>query len=182
MALKRPPQHRIDATGAFIYRFDPAWDLDRVEREKAVMLELDLDTDEHPFEVYHGGKTRFDLEAPLPLPCKGEDGQKSEKTVRILDYFKAGEKPTTFVLRRLSRQQFDEFSLAVHAGRYTEGFTFAVQMGVRSINNLDDEDFGPVQRTLTKKQLDRLHDVDHELIPAVGKAVMQFSRRLSEGE
>ena len=101
--LKRPPQHRIDATGAFIYRFDPAWDLDRVEREKAGLLELDIDTDEHPFEVYQSGSTRFDLQAPMVLHAQGDDGERAEKTVKITGYLQEGVKATTFVLRRLTR-------------------------------------------------------------------------------
>ena len=65
MALKRPPQHRVDARPVYIHPEDDAWDHDRIKREcDALEAESDGASQQHPVALYISGTTRGDLKAP----------------------------------------------------------------------------------------------------------------------
>lgn len=106
MALRRPPQHSADAEPVYVLPGDDAWDHKRIAADRAAMEERGEDPASHPFALYAGGVTRFDLDARLKY------GNGEAKARDWLDFPKA----CTFSLRRLTPRQFAR----IHARKEVE--------------------------------------------------------------
>lgn len=96
MALKRPPQHRVDAEPIYVDPSDDAWDSARIEADRKAMEERGEDPDEHPVWLYLTGRTRYDLDAALKY------GNGMAKASDWLDLKRA----VLFTLRRLEPRDF----------------------------------------------------------------------------
>lgn len=153
MAIKnlRPPHYAADKPGHYVYRGDDSVDRERIDRELAEMgaaaedrLKADPDADisdllpsVHPLERWFTGVGRYDLEAV---------DYHLGKPVTISSYFCKG-KPTIFVLRRLSAEEYHacmamrrrgDFELAsLRACRL--GLADIIDGGVKLVRNADGE-------------------------------------------
>lgn len=180
MAIKRPPQHRIDAPIIYIHDSDTAWDNDRVTAEQKQLREKDLDPRMHPVARYQGGFTRYDLGAETSLL-----GQ----SVTVADYLDESKQPTKWTLRRLTVGEWYE----IHPGwrrahqsgeRPYAAFIRSAIVGITKVEN------GPqlelTHGRLTDNDLAKLHElgqsIDVDLIYDLGQAVYQASMPLTEVE
>lgn len=96
MALRRPPQHRVDAEPVYVHPLDEAWDNARIQDDRDAMRERGEDPDEHPVWIYLTGRSRYDLDANLKY------GSGTAKASDWLDMKAA----TLFRLRRLDPRPF----------------------------------------------------------------------------
>ncbi len=190
MLKLKPPTHTIDGLAVFISSTDPAWDLPRIEAERAAFVRVAEDAAQaevtdgrrvHPLtkaeseaaaarapvERYYAGLTRFQLDAP----DWAADG--SPTTARA--FLKPGEKPAEFGLRRLGHRAYQEVVETEHPrARLVE----ACRLGLRSIKAdgyswraKDDEPAGD-------EQLEALHGASPALVTEIGGAVLALSRPL----
>lgn len=175
MAL-RPPQHRIDAIATFVHPTDTAWDRDRIETERAAMKELGLAEKDHPVSKYIGGWTRYDIDAAQTLM-----GQ----VVTIRDYLDDSKQPTLWKLRRLTAEEWYEiqpkYERDVRRGdRPWAAYIHAGRIGIKSVEN------GPALEMsggrLTPSDVQKLDEISHELLYAIGEAVYAASLDLREDE
>lgn len=180
MALKRPPNHRIDAPIIFVHDSDSAWDNERVVAEQKRLREAGLDPKMHPVARYQGGFTRYDLSADTVL---------FGASVTVADYLDDSKQPTKWTLRRLEVGQWYEIHPSwQRAHRNGEkpfaAFIRSAIVGVVKVEN------GPTLELangrLTDNDLIRLHDlgqaIDVDVIYDLGQAVYQASMPLVEAE
>ena len=67
MAIKRPPQHRVDAKPVFVSEGDDAWDQAKIKAEiEALEAKKKGLGQTHPVARYLAGETRFDIIDALP--------------------------------------------------------------------------------------------------------------------
>src|SRR5689334_11416959 len=131
MAFKRPPQHRVDAPIMFVHPTDTAWDYPRIKAEQEKMRESGADPLMHPVARYHGGWTRYDLDAQATL--FGE-------VVRPRDYLDESKQPVMWKLRRLTQPQWYEIhprweKAGRNGERAFEAFKLAAIVGVERVEN-----------------------------------------------
>src|SRR5688500_13001601 len=100
--LKRPPQHRVDATAVYVDPDDTAWDNARIKQECTWMRKAGLSPSRHPVNVYHSGDSRYDLGACYQTVVEApvEDEQAKIAMMPASAYLNAG--ASRFVLRRLT--------------------------------------------------------------------------------
>lgn len=175
----RPPHYAADKPGIYITRTDDALDKVRLERElaeiKAAKLAETPDASEteladaaagHPLNRYWAGEHRFDLDAVDYF--RGQP-------VKIRDYFNQAE-PAAFTLRRLSVEEL--YSLDVQQV-FAQRMALACRLGVESCS--------AVKLTKNSGKLDdasmrALYDADPTLPLALGLAVVDYNRPISESE
>lgn len=204
MALELPPQHLIDAPARWISNADKALDQlrfkeedDRIEAafiervaaravesgrpSKELYEELAHERPQHPLVRYYLGETRFDLDAPLPIP-EGvrEDGK---TTVTVRDYL-TGE-PVIFELRQLGAR--DQAKVETAGGEKSPtALLLAVKLGLAGITGGEAD--GLIWKRDTEGHrgvhddvLDRLSLVPG-LIRKLGVAVLLRSQALTPAE
>lgn len=97
----QPPAHRVDAQPVLILPSDPAWDMERIDKERKALRDKRKKTKApipgHPVDRYLSGEGRYDLGAKYPI--EGEERS-------ALEYLKSDVSPTRFVLRRLNWREF----------------------------------------------------------------------------
>lgn len=180
--LKRPPQHRVDAPIVFVHPVDPAWDRERVAAEQAEMRTAGEDPKNHPYARYHGGWTRYDLDAPATV---------LGRVTTAREYLDEAQQPTMWYLRRLSGAQWNEihplWQKATRASEpATSAFLRACMIGIVKVENGPSLDM-PGGR-LSAEDFEQLHRLGHAQDPPIelpmdlGEAVYQASMPLTESE
>lgn len=172
MALK-PPRHSVDAPVVFIQDDDPAWDIDRIEREKDEMRQAGEDPERHPVDVYFSGENRFDLHAPQRV--LGADRCPA-------DYLDESKAPIRFKIKRLSFDQFYEIQGLV-SREDPQAWPRACQYGLQAIEPCPS--FIPFKRIggqVSSKTMQALFDSDPASVPAIGLASFLASMPLTEAE
>lgn len=176
--IKRPPQHRVDAPIVYVHPSDEAWDHARVAKEQAAMAAADPPQDplQHPFARYHGGWTRYDLDAQATV---------LGAVVTVRDYLDESKQPTMWTLRRLGWEDWyaiqPAVEKAVRAGeRPMLPYLKACIAGVAKVEN------GPTLTRpggrLSSDDVSKIYDVSQELPYDLGGAVYQASLPLTEPE
>lgn len=189
-----PASHRIDASIIFIHELDTAWDRKRIDEETAAMA--DIAGAEHPVSVYLVGRTRYDLDAPLALWSRNEDGA-TATTVTVREYL-TGE-ATIFALRRLKRAEWHDINREIQGTlsailrsrpatipeecyvladtdvkRRVNAFEDAARLGLVSVDG--------VKWRGSEEDLERLHEMSSTLIRDIGSAVLAASAPLRRDE
>lgn len=139
MAIRglKPPHYSAAKPGSMVYRNDDSIDRERVDRELAELgaaaeerLKADPSADisdllphQHPLEMWLQGVGRYDLEAT---------GYLMGRPVRIADYFSKG-KPTIFVLKRLSAEQYHSCMAMRRRGDFELASLRACRLGLADI-------------------------------------------------
>lgn len=192
-----PPTHTVDGQAVLISQRDPAWDVDRVraeregrvaaaladkraglpeaEREAAVLTPAEMMAAimRSPIERYFAGYTRFQVNA--------SDWDVAGQPCTVLDFLKAGAKPTKFGLRRLKHRAYlevKEYAPTVASRPATAMLVEAARMGLRSII-ADEYRWTAVGDALAEdEQLEVIHAADPDLLEEIGRAVMQLCRPL----
>lgn len=176
MAYVAPPQHRIDAPIVWIHRDDSAWDADRIEADLEKMRAENLDPADHPVLRYHGGWTRYDIDARATL--FGE-------TVSARDYLDESKAPTRWHLRRLtSAEWYDVAPLWERAARTGErpiaAYYKCATIGVRKV------EAGPALEltggVMTPRDREAVHAIGTSFMFELGSAVYAASMELREDE
>lgn len=176
VALRRPPQHRADATPIYVHPEDSAWDTERIDREIERLQAEGRDATEHPWSLYHGAAGRFDLDAEYTL--FGE-------VVRPRDYLDGDKAPTLWHLRRLGVHDWYEiqpiFERAVKAGeRPYAAYLRACTVGIEKVEG------GPRLSLhggkLGAADLDKLYEIGQRLPFEIGAAVYYASLPLTDSE
>lgn len=176
----RPPHYAADKPGSYITITDESLDKARLEREldeiKAAVLAANPDATEaeieearglHPLRRYWRGEHRFDLDAV---------DYYQGAPVKIRDYFNQAE-PVIFTLRRLRKpeEMYQLDAVQLFAARCA----LACRMGVVACSAVPLKvDAG----RLDDASMAALYDADETLPLALGLAVMDYNRPLSESE
>jgi hypothetical protein len=172
--LNRPPRHRADAVPVYIDSGDPAWDMDRVAKERADMEKAKRNPDRHPVPMYFSGFSRYDLEATFDV--LGE--QRCAK-----DYVDMAQ-AWCFNLKRLGSR--DWYSIKSRVQADPDGaFWRACQMGLESIDGPDAPRVTRGPAGVSEDCMDRLFleiEGGPFLIPRVGQAVYLCSMPLWDFE
>lgn len=172
----RPPQHSVDAPAVFVLHDDPAWDIDRIERE---CEGLD-DPDSHPYAVYLRGETRYQLDAPVKW--SGGDNSASE--------YLTGE-PVRFHLDRLSVMDMTkiqdafrrEFSRHGDDCSFLEVYALAAKLGLKEISGAPELDM-PRGARVGDSVLRNIVDAYGSIaaVTAIGIAAWNLSKPLTDAE
>jgi len=186
MALKRPPNHRVNATPVLIINDDPAWDQERIAKDVAEATAENerrkedeetpgdadqIDIGEHPYFRYQRGETRFDLDAQTPW--RGTPLSAS-------DYLLPGEEATRFVLRRLRWNDYHRvLSLA---GQGNEAKLCACRIGLVRVEGCPDLRIDKDATYRSDDEMQQLHDLEPRLALLIGSAVWEASQPLRESE
>jgi hypothetical protein len=171
---RTPPAHGIDDKPMWIAGDDPAWDVERIEAERA---KLGKNVDAHPVNVYYSGKTRFSLDAKISLPralCIDD----APMVCTIESYFKPGAAPTLFELRALGSRDEAIARVALNAA----GFYEYARRGLGAVTGVEDDKGRPQTLDLprdrdgsvSEKWFDDL--ADRSLIAAIGWAVYTLTQ------
>jgi hypothetical protein len=176
MALKRPPQHRADATIIFVPRSDDAWDTPRIEAETAAMKARGEDPKRHPVARYHGGWTRYDLDA---------QGTVDGRAVTVREYLIESRRPTMFYLRRLDMQAWYEVepqweSARLRGERPMACYLRCCALGLMKVENGPTLEMPHARPNLA--DMEKLYDIHQDLPYDIGNAVYSASLPLSEEE
>jgi len=169
-----PPQHTPDHEPVFIWRQDPAWDMDRIGRETAEQRLSDASWT-HPIDHYFSGASRLDLDAV---------GKVGAEQVTARQYLRG--KATEFVLRRLPPATYvdvmAQIRRALDAGDdFPVGSLYlACKEGVRSVRGLDGLQW--VHGELTEQSMHVLLDLGLGLVMDLGLAVWQYSQPMRDAE
>ena len=190
MLIIKPPTHTIDGLATFISSTDPAWDLARVEAERAAFVRVVVDAAQAkvtvasndppitkaeraaaiaraPVERYYAGRTRFQPDAP--------DWAADGAPTTARNYLKAGEKPAEFGLRRLSFRAYQEIAeLENPRARLVE----ACRLGLRSITADGYRWRATGDGPAGDEQIEALHEANPALVTEIGGAVLLLSRPL----
>lgn len=172
--LNRPPRHRVDAVPVYIDPGDPAWDWDRVIRERKEMEAQKKSADHHPVTIYLGGASRFDLEATYPV--LGE--MRSAKD--YVDMTQAW----CFTLRRLTSKEWYSVKTRQESAP-DEAYHRACQLGLVEIDGPDAPAIKRGPGGVTDECMDQLfHGIQGGpfLIPRIGQAVYIASMPLMDIE
>ena len=168
MALKRPPQHRVDAEPVYVDEQDSAWDIERIKRECAEMRREGQSPSRHPVAVYHRGESRFDLGAAysvLGVPRTAAD------------YL--GPDATRFVLRRLSHSEL--YRMTDMGSTSALGRLYGCRVGLVRVEGdgpkVQRDDYG-----VTDESLDNVFAWGAALPAKIGLAVFLASQPLTEDE
>lgn len=177
--LKRPPQHRADATPVLIINDDDAWDHERIDREFNEIKEINktrekadrLELSDHPYSRYQSGMTRMDLDARAPW--RGENPAAA-------DYLKADAAPVRFTLRRLRWREYHRVIGMIGSG--TEAALKACQLGLVSVEGEPSLEMDPDAAERSDADMQRLHDFFPGLAVQIGNAVIAASLPLRDDE
>lgn len=192
MAIKRPPEHRADATPLLIHESDDAWDHDRIERERKAIANEHKKAERpgkpptHPWDAYIKGHTRFDLDARATL---------GGTTVSMREYLREGATPTVFHLRRVSGRRWTQAVTRVQSSILTASANADEMWGLARVGLVkvtDGFDDGPGARwpleggesgtPLTEEDLQKLFDAGQGLLIDIGNAVLSASGPITEAE
>lgn len=175
MALQLPT-HRVDAPITYVSLNDPCWDWERVDDEIKAAAEDPPSgapgADIHPVHRYFAGVSRYDLDAPFHW--RGG-------VCRASDYFREGEPPWLFQLRRLSYRELAAFKDAMQRGPETA----AVDLCRLVLERIDGPGAPELRRAngrLTDRDMEMLHSLDHELAGNCGSAAYRASQTLTDAE
>lgn len=168
MALKRPPQNRVDAEPVYVDEKDDAWDNARIKEECRKMRQDGLDPSRHPVNVYHSGASRYDLGAAYAIP----GGVASASNY-------LGPDATRFNLKRLSLAEV--YRLTDLGASTAMGRLYACRIGVLGLEGegpkLKRDDYG-----LTEESLEALFALRADLPAKLGLAVYLASQPLTDDE
>lgn len=142
MALRLVPTHSLDAPIVVVMRDDDAWDVDRIDAEKAEMK----NPQDHPVERYLLGQTRYDVR-------------------EVTSYFREGVQPTRFHMRRLALQEWQHVE-NVRANNEGVAYALALAYALTGIDMPIGED--PVRLEGPKSKTRRLSQEDLETLDARG--------------
>ncbi|WP_434424616.1 hypothetical protein [Nannocystis pusilla] len=173
MARKLPPQHRADVPGIYIPRSDSSFDRDRFDRELKQLEEAGEAKSSHPIERYYAGHTRYDLQATDLIL-----GQ----AVKVADYFRAGDEPEKWILRRLTWDQWHRVMALIEQGQLSEAQLLACRLGIADVQNSPIKLEGTQAGLLTHADMQRIHDADAQLALLLGFAVWMYSKPLTDQE
>lgn len=171
----RPPANRADAAPIFVHPSDPAWDNARIDAEKAKMDK----PEDHPVTRYHGGWTRYDLDAEATL----EDG-----TVVTPSAYLSPD-ATHIRLKRLDVLEWYEvhplwIKSITAAERPFAAFIRACVIGLQEVDGLKLDGHA----RLTEADLQKLHELGQaqtppiDLVYDIGEAAYQASLPLTDAE
>jgi hypothetical protein len=146
-------RHNIDAPMVFVYRFDEAWDMDRINAELAACGTEGSpwqSTEDHPWERYTSGRARCDI-----------------GTVR--EYLRADKPATEFVLRRVKLPDWHSIHSLADSGKLHEAAALAIAYGLDTVKG----DGAEVLAKLGRKKQEHPIDDEHvnNLRHMVGKHV-----------
>lgn len=165
--LKRPPQHRVDATPVYVDERDTAWDVVRIKAECAEMRKAGQDPRRHPVNVYHSGESRYDLGASYAVLGTMHSAA---------EYL--GANATRFVLRTL---EHPEYYRVVDLWGRTEAQLLACRLALMSVENNNELKIERDDQGVTYESMELLASV--EWLPfRIGMAAYQASKPLSESE
>lgn len=172
MAL--PLANRITHKPVYVPSNDDAWDHDRIEREKAQILEGEEspwpELEDHPVVRYQGGVSRYDL-------------------ATVQDYLDPSKSPLRFNLRRLNLNEWDECQ-ALAEGKsggvvYASGPSrlYAIQKSLESVEGLPEWQAHRKRKGWDVEDVEALRDIlgEHEYI-MLGFAAIAASRPLDPRE
>lgn len=205
----RVPTHRVDAPGVLILPHDPAWDHERIEAERAELVEMalaakreeaaaraaqegadafdalsvTLTEDEREAAAATHPYSRFVAGATRFQPDAPDQGPRGPATAS--QYLKPGASPTRFELRRISGRDRARVELVPDLISRFEGY---VRLGVARV--FDDEgalwEAGPAPHDkMPDDLLARLYDAEGGAavnLIAVAAACKKFSDPLTEAE
>jgi hypothetical protein len=177
VALKRPPQHRVDAEAIYVHPADEAWDWPRITNDREAMAERGEDPDQHPVSIYLTGRSRYDLHARMKF------GSDSAPASDWLDMKSA----TLFNLRRLEPRDFARIHPRKIRAQETgvedlEASLDACVAGLRSIDGPDSPKIVGRDR-LTDQDVKRIEDRFGPSAPwAIGDAAYFASIPLTDDE
>lgn len=193
-----PPQHAIGDESVFVMPKDPAWDLDRIQREKQLLIDAALANNpnvddkerkkieaeaikRHPVERWASASTRYSLAAPLRVPEALRVRAELDHTVEITEYFGAQE-PTEFVIRELSAREYARFQPRIASADPLWLFDMA-KVGLLEIRN-PDIDCERDKHGVAEHVLDALAASDRGLLDVIGAAVSRLTHapRSAEGK
>lgn len=175
MARKRPPQYSVDGPAIFIADDDDCWDKERIELELADYRDRDEPEENHPYNRYRAGKSRFRLD-------------------EVIEYIDEAKKPEKWHLRPLPAEvQATVTALHVSAGsrarQYGDDdakaqeavFLAAHRALVHGIAKVEN---GPSGTKAFRKGLTEadLSEMDEGIRLALGSAVLQAFRALDDDE
>lgn len=167
MALRiAPPQHSIDDPPEWIPNHDPAWDHERIKRERKLLGDRES---EHPVVVYYDGKTRFSLTAPITVPeeIRGEDGPASAPVTKWLT-----SEPTIFTLKVLGGLGW-ELAMNNPDRMYWE---FS-RRGVLAVRNIDVQLELDADGLTSSSWLDMLSRSHRDIVNKLGYAIFTLNIR-----
>lgn len=200
MALLLPPQHTIDGPHHWVHPRDTAFDHETIAREQNAMAdqfaqavaerakaekrdpeqvadEMRPDAPRHPTVRYFLGESRFDLDAPMPIP---EGIREGATTVTMRDYLVG--KPVEFVLRKLGARDLGRVERLVSRDDDADGWILAVKLGVVQIHGGEEDGLvwkkDTMHRGMHEDVIDRLALVPGLMIQ-LGAAVITVSRSLT---
>lgn len=175
-------KHRLDHTPIYVNPGDSAWDHDKIDSELRLIRiargEEQADEgeelpaipwtseDEHPVKLYAGGASRYDLD-----------------TVR--EYLIADNRPTEFVLRRLSAADYADVKDELAQNRVGRARLMAIERGLVEIRGLDEwkprrnKATGFLRRDSIEDLRELLEDLDFDLL---GYACITASASLQDAE
>ncbi len=156
-----PRQHQIDAPIEYVWAFDEAWDRDRIDDEDA-LLEDDCP---HPWTLYQGGFTRYDLD-----------------TAR--EWLLPDVEPVVFTLKRLDLATYAAAMTTIRKGHAPVAYASVWRKGLVKVTGLDMKESDPALKDgLTAKDYAGIADyLGHDVILEIGKAVLEASKPLSVTE
>jgi hypothetical protein len=177
MPIAHPPTHRIDATPVYVdWDLDKAWKRAELDAETAEIVELNkgrpkderIHLDRHPVALYKDGVTRYDPEAPVLW--RGQQRCAAEWI---------GDGAVRFVLRRLKWDRWYE----CHAiGNPVLRAVHACQVGLHRVDGDEALEVDPDMDRRSYEEMQRLYAADPMLPFRIGKAVLEASRPLDDGE
>ena len=187
--IKRPPEHAADADPLFIHPDDDAWDFERLDRERAALIDEHKaakrvgPAPSHPWDDYQSGATRYDIEAT---------GTIGSTMVSVREYLLPEKAPTVFHLRRVSGKMWAR-SAAAMAGvggsvdQLWELCRWGLVKVTDGMEDLPDARWeirgGEGGTPLTERDMQALFDAGHDaLVLKLGWAVYHCSAPLTEAE
>lgn len=192
-----PPQHRIDDPAEWIHPKDPAWDHERVERERVRLVEAALanlpanasaEAKElaeaeavlkHPVAKWLAGQTHFSTTAKITVPSLLRDGEHTETAVPITEYL-TGE-PTKWLIRPLGARAYRK---AVNASQ-VEWHVEMVKHGLVRIEQPGEDPIEPERDkagAITEGWLDWLDAQDRHHITRLGAAIFALCQRKGDDD
>ena len=193
----KPVTHRIDAPAIFVSGVDPAWDLERIQSERAAWIALALEEKRHAYQyptdpeqaaLVRESMTLTKEEAaaavarsPVERYFAGKtrcqlaaaDWSADGKPSCARDFLKA--KPAEFGLRRLDYRSYNEIAETLQTrARLIE----ACRYGLRSITADGYSWAAKGDELIGEDRLNDLHAANPALLPEIGAAVLALSRPL----
>jgi len=164
MALRiTPPPYSVDDKPQWVHRSDPAWDLERFEREREILGERE---GLHPLLVYYSGATRFSLTAKITVPAEIRgDGPVSAAPTDWL----TGD-PTIFEIKSVSALDWSIANTTIEKLDYE-----LVRRGLVAVENIDVELTRDRAGLVSAEWLDTVSRADRGIIESLGAAIYRLS-------